>query len=72
MSSRTLQSKLSNAGTSYYNMLDQVRQELALEYIRQPHRNLHEITFLLGFADSSSFSRAFKRWTGVSPGQYKN
>jgi len=71
MSPRTLQNKLSNADTSYYSILDQVRQELALEYIRQPQRNLNEITFLLGFTDSSSFSRAFKRWTGVSPGKYK-
>ena len=72
MSPRTLQNKLSNADTSYYSILDQVRQELALEYISQSHRNLHEIAFLLGFSDSSSFSRAFKRWNGVSPAQYKN
>lgn len=41
------------------------------EYIKQPHRNLHEITFLLGFTASSSFSRAFKRWTGVSPSEFQ-
>ncbi len=71
MSPRTLQNRLSNAGTSYSNLVDQVRKELAIEYIKQPHRGLHEITFLLGFTDSSSFSRAFKHWTGVAPSKYK-
>jgi AraC-like DNA-binding protein len=72
MSPRTLQNKLDQVGTSYNGVLDSVRQELALEYIKQPHRNLIEITFLLGFTDSSSFSRAFKRWTGVAPSHYQN
>ncbi len=71
MSPRTLQNKLSQVGTSYHSLLDSVREELALEYIKQPYRSLLEITFLLGFTDSSSFSRAFKRWTGSPPSQYE-
>ena len=71
MSSRTLQRKLAEARTSYKSLVDGTRQDLALRYIDDPHRSITDITFLLGFAGPSSLTRAFKRWTGVSPSEYR-
>lgn len=71
MSGRSLQRRLSDEGTTFNRLLNETRCELARGYLRQrPRQSLTEIAFLLGFADTSSFSRAFHRWTGVSPGSY--
>ena len=51
-------------------MLDETRKELALRYVEDGRFALSEIAFLLGFADQASMSRAFKRWTGSSPGSH--
>lgn len=71
LSSRSLQRQLQAEQLSYQQLLEQVRQQLALEYIQQPQLSLTDIAFLLGFAEQSSFQRAFKRWTGDSPGRYR-
>lgn len=71
LSLRNLQRKLSEQGTSYKDILEQTRKKLALEYIEQPHLTLGEIGYLVGFASSANFNRAFKRWTGVSPGEFR-
>ncbi|WP_165839967.1 AraC family transcriptional regulator [Motiliproteus coralliicola] len=71
LSLRSLQRKLSQAGTSYTQVLEGVRHELAEQYLQQSHLSVSEICFMLGFASLSSFSRAFKRWTGVSPAHYR-
>jgi AraC-like DNA-binding protein len=71
MSRRTLQRKLRDEGTSYTRELDGVRRELAERFIRDRSLTLSEITYLLGFAEISSFSRAFKRWTGKAPSVYR-
>lgn len=71
MSSRTLQRKLAEAGTSYQKLVDDARQELALRYIDDPAKSITDITFLLGFSGHSTFSRAFRRWTGISPSVYR-
>lgn len=68
---RTLQRRLSQSGTSYKDLVDDVRRRQALKYIADPRLNLPEIAFLLGFSEQSSFQRAFKRWTGLPPGQYR-
>lgn len=68
---RTLQRRLFMAGLSFKNLLDDVRRSLALRYVNDPKLDLIEIAFLLGFAEQSSFQRAFKRWTGKPPGQYR-
>ena len=67
MSFRTLNRRLAAVGTTYSQHLDAVRWELAEQYITDPSLSLGEISFLLGFAEHSSFSRAFRRWTGGSP-----
>jgi len=67
LSVRGLQRKLQDQGTSYHTILKQTREELAKKYIEGTNNSMTEIAFLLGFSESSVFSRAFKRWTGVSP-----
>jgi AraC-like DNA-binding protein len=71
MSPRTLQRKLAEAGTSYKALMDGTRRELALRYIDDPDLSITDITFSLGFADPSSMTRAFRRWTGTSPSEYR-
>jgi len=71
MSSRKLQRQLQSAGTTFYTLLDEVRQDLAQKYLREQDNNITEIGFLLGFSESSAFSRAFKRWMGVTPSEYR-
>lgn len=67
MSVRSLQRKLQQAQTTFRKILDQTREDLARQYIRDNKLNLTEIAFLLGFSEHSAFSRAFKRWTGQTP-----
>jgi AraC-like DNA-binding protein len=71
MSPRTLQRKLADANTTYVQLVDDTRKDLALRYIEDPSRSLTDITFSLGFAQPSAFTRAFKRWTGLSPSDYR-
>ena len=67
MSPRTLQRKLAEADTTYLRLVDDARKDLALRYIDDPRRSVTDITFSLGFSQPSAFTRAFKRWTGLSP-----
>ncbi|TPV96181.1 MAG: AraC family transcriptional regulator [Myxococcales bacterium FL481] len=67
MSDRTLQRRLEELQVSYSDVLNQLRQELGREYLREPDVSIAEVAFLLGFSDQSAFGRAFKRWTGSSP-----
>ena len=71
MSPRTLQRKLAEANTTYLELLDDTRKDLALRYIEDPRRSMTDITFSLGFSQPSAFTRAFKRWTGLSPSDYR-
>jgi AraC-like DNA-binding protein len=72
VSSRTLQRKLAEEGTSFRELLLEVRRELAEQYISDQHMPLAEISYMLGFADQSSFFRAFKKWTGKSPAKFRS
>jgi AraC-like DNA-binding protein len=71
VSLRSLQRKLAEEGTSFQQLLDDTRATLARSYLDEGRYSVSEITFLLGFGGMSSFSRAFKRWTGVSPSAYR-
>jgi len=71
MSPRSLLNKLEQKNTSYKEILENLRSNLACQYIEQKSMPITEITFLLGFSDTSSFSRAFRRWTGKSPSDYR-
>ena len=68
---RSLQRRLRDQDTSFKELLSNTQQELALSYIRDSSRSIGEITYLLGFSEPSNFTRAFKRWTGKSPGEYR-
>jgi AraC-like DNA-binding protein len=70
-SGRSLRRHLSNMGTSYQQVLDEVRRSLALQYLTTTHLPLYEIAYLLGFSDPSNFRRAFKKWTGKLPSDFR-
>ena len=67
VSARTLSRRLAAEGTTYDEVVDQLRRSLALQYIKDPGISLGEMTWLLGYEGSTSFNHAFKRWTGLSP-----
>jgi AraC-like DNA-binding protein len=71
-SEKTVQRGLYSEMTSFHEILEQTRLSLALKYIRVNHLSLSHIAQLLGFSDQSNFTRAFKRWTRYSPGNYRN
>lgn len=71
LSVRSLQRKLHELGLSYQGVLDETRHELARRYLDDPGKSVTEITFLLGFSEQSAFTRAFKRWSGMSPTTYR-
>jgi AraC-like DNA-binding protein len=72
MSSRTIQRLLKKESTTFATLLDDVRINLAKQFLSDPRTDLTEIAFLLGFSELSTFSRAFKRLTGQSPSQYRS
>lgn len=71
LSPRTLQRKLSEAGASFQQVLDQARFALATDYLRQESLSLVDISFLLGYQEQSAFTHAFKEWAGVNPGAWR-
>jgi AraC-like DNA-binding protein len=71
LSLRSLQRKLKAQDVSFKQLLDDTRRDLGLQYVRNPHHSLIEIAFLLGFAEPGNFTRAFKRWYGMSPSKYR-
>ncbi len=71
MSLRSFQRKLQQENTSFKVLVNELREELAKQYIQDNSLSLLDIAFMLGFNDYSSFSRAFKRWTGKSPSIYR-
>jgi len=71
LSARSLQRKLSAEQVTFSAVLEQVRQELALEWIRHPDTHIGDLAEHLGYADNATFCNAFKRWSGVSPSRWR-
>ena len=71
MSRRTLQRKLAESNTTYQKLVDDTRRDLALRYMEDAGKSMTDVTFLLGFSGQSAFTRAFRRWTGMSPTNYR-
>jgi len=71
MSTRTLRRRLRDEGTTGRRLVDELRCELAMGYLRRRGLGIGEVAFLLGFSDTSAFHKAFRRWTGRSPGAYR-
>lgn len=72
MSERTLQRRLEEEATSFVELLDDTRRELAEQYLGRLNLSLGQAAYLLGFADQSSFFRACRRWFAASPGRYRS
>ena len=72
VSNRTLQRKLKDEGTSFMDLLQDTRLQLARKYLSHPNRSVVETAYLLGFSEPSTFSRAFKRWTGIAPADFRD
>jgi AraC-like DNA-binding protein len=69
---RTIQRKLAQENTSYHELVENIRRNLAIEYLKTTALSLEDIAARLGYADAPSFSHAFKRWTGSSPGALRS
>ena len=71
-SARTLQRKLAEADTTFQQVLDSVRHELPLDYLRQDGLSLVDIAFLLGYQEQSAFTHTFREWSGgTNPGAWR-
>ena len=71
MTRRTFTRRLNGEGTTFTTILDDTRRTLAMRYIVEHHVGISEIAFLLGFSRTGAFFRAFKRWTGTTPREYR-
>jgi len=71
MSVRSLQSHLSDTGQKFSDILEDYRSELAKSFLQQQELSLDDVAANLGYSEQSSFGRAFKRWTGLTPKQYR-
>ena len=71
MSPRTLQRRLEEAGTSYQELLDEVRRQSARRLLAETDLDAGEVAFLLGFEELNSFTRAFRGWEGTTPIQLR-
>ena len=68
---RTLQRRLDGLGLRYSDLVDRTRRRAAFRYLKDDRTPISEVAFRLGYADVSSFNRAFARWTGESPGRFR-
>ncbi|MBD3648274.1 MAG: helix-turn-helix domain-containing protein, partial [Pseudomonadales bacterium] len=68
---RTLRRRLKDLGTSYQKILDDVKKELAIEYLQTTNLSVQEISELLAYSEVTNFRRAFVKWVGISPYQYR-
>ncbi len=71
LSTRSFQRRLAENGLSYSRLVDQVRFDLAMTWLRDPEVHLTDIAFELGYSEPATFTRAFQRWTGTSPSDYR-
>jgi AraC-like DNA-binding protein len=71
MTPATMRRRLHDEGASYQSIKDQLRRDLAIRYLSQSDRSAMDIGLELGFSERSTFHRAFKKWTGASPGEFR-
>jgi AraC-like DNA-binding protein len=71
MSGRTLARRLSELGTTFAEVSDDLRHDLAVTYLRERSLTPSQVAFLLGYSELSGFIHAFKRWTGMTPGEWR-
>ena len=72
MSVRSLRRYLSESGVTYQELLDQVRRDLAMDYLRNSPLSVEQVAQLVGYGEAASFRKAFRKWTGEAPGEFRN
>jgi AraC-like DNA-binding protein len=72
LSSRTLQRRLQESGSSFQRVLDEARHQMARYYLRNSVLELNEAAYLLGYEDANSFARAFRGWEGIPPSHWRD
>ncbi|MNF71657.1 HTH-type transcriptional regulator VirS [compost metagenome] len=72
MSPSTLRRRLADEGMTYQALRDAIRREMAVSWLGEVGLSFDEVSSRVGFADTSSFYKAFRKWTGVSPGAYRS
>jgi len=68
---RTLQAKLKDEGVSFQNLYNELRKEKAIVMLKNKQFSIIDIAFFMGFSEQSAFNHAFKKWTGLSPGEFR-
>jgi AraC-like DNA-binding protein len=71
MTAATMRRRLAEEGASYQGIKDQLRRDLAISYLSHSNRSVMDIALELGFSERSAFHRAFLKWTGASPGEFR-
>ena len=71
MSERSFARRLQEKGTSFRQLVDDLRCDMARSYLTDPELTLAQVAYLLGYADQSAFSNSFRRWTGQSPRRFR-
>ena len=72
VSARTLQRRLLEEGITFHNLVEKARREMAQHYLSQSSLELTDTAYLLGYEDPNSFIRAFHKWEGTSPGEWRS
>jgi AraC-like DNA-binding protein len=72
MSARTLRRKLREEDTSFRQLVDELRRDFALRYLRDTDLTVEEIAETLGFSDAANFRHAFRRWTNTAPYEFRS
>ncbi|MCE7991501.1 MAG: AraC family transcriptional regulator [Roseivirga sp.] len=71
LSVRTLQRRLSEEGHTFKEIIESLRRDFALSYLKRPELSINEIAYLLSYTDASAFIRSFRRWEGITPNEYR-
>jgi AraC-like DNA-binding protein len=71
MSNRTLTRRLSKAGVTYRDLIKKTQERIAKQMLRDPEKSIGDIAYLTGFSEQSAFNRAFKKWTDVTPSEFR-
>jgi AraC-like DNA-binding protein len=71
MSPRNLRRRLQEEGTSFRELVDEVRAQVAIKYVRDTSLSIEDVTYALGFNDASAFRHAFRRWTDAAPYEFR-